>query len=316
MDKHTLHVLQRGGTSHRFNQDRFRVWRSEDRLILTIADGHGGKPYTRSGLGARFACEIATGLLRTDIAPCDFPAALKQRWDDSVRKHLAFHPLEDWELQRARGLPPQSVYGTTFLAAVLKADRATIYQLGDGDTYIINPDGNLFSNIPDPACCGNLTISLCQSPDTILRHFRIMDQPGPAGAVMLHSDGCEGALLRALPGLLHRDSTDAYLEQMLTLTDHGDDQTFLLAYHRDLTDSDVFRTNLSNQICSMHRENRRRRQQQKDSEEYTRLKAFLNKALIKANSMVDNTARDAYKLSLQPSILRFLELQKLLGIQT
>lgn len=45
-------------------QDSSLVYQEEDKSIIVVADGHGGKVYIRSQLGSKLACQAAVEVLK------------------------------------------------------------------------------------------------------------------------------------------------------------------------------------------------------------------------------------------------------------
>lgn len=318
MIHYNMFAWQKTGSAHCTCQDRYRALRLEDRLILVVADGHGGRPYTRSALGADFGCSAAVAALREEVEGGDIPAAIKDRYDAMVAEHLACHPLEDDELERVGDLPHPVVYGTTLLAAVLTLDSTELYQLGDGEIHILKADGTFFPALPDDdGCRGNMTTSLANNREFALSHFRHARYQEPTAALMMFSDGCDGGLLRAAAGLAEPPALLAHLENMLHRTNHGDDQTFLLTYDPGIVEKDSFREGLSAALQTMRAEAKRRKREQRDWEEYKRLCSYLNLALRKANRMArrNDPELEAYMKALKPSYKRYMQLRARFGAE-
>lgn len=312
MMRYTLSSRQKTGSAHRSCQDRFRVARNEGRLALIQADGHGGRPYTRSGLGARFACAAAEKVLMSGLSDEKIPAAVKILYDSMVKKHLAFRPLADWEQERVGSRPHEAVYGATLLAAVLTPDSTLCLQLGDGEIHALKADGTFFPSLPeDEGCCGNLTTSLANSRSLALRSFRLVRWPESAAAVMMFTDGCEGGMLQVAAGLADLPSLDAHLEEMLRSTNHGDDQTFLMAYDAAAVQVPAFQETLTGILHDMQEAARCAKQELRDREEYAELSSYLQLALRKAKRMSRKGVPELrdYLAKLKPSYERYLQLQ-------
>ncbi len=313
MKSYCIRTLQNGGSRHRFCQDRYYTHRCADRLILAVCDGHGGRPYCRSGLGARFAAAAAVAVLESDIEAALIPAAIKDRYDAMVKKHLAHRPLTQREAERAGDMPHSGVYGTTVLAAVITDHGTDIYQLGDGEIRAVSKKGNFFPMLPaDESCRGNLTSSLANGREFALRHFRHLHYASPIGALMLFSDGCEGGFLDTAHALTDPSRLEEGLQAMLHRTDHGDDQTFLLAYDPTAIAQESFQETLTQRIKAAREAIRRKNQIRREREEYARLAAYMNLALQKAERMrqAKDPTLQPFLTSLQPSYQRFLQLRK------
>lgn len=94
-------------------QDRFLIQQTGDRLILAVADGHGGDPHCRSDAGAQFACEAALEVLadeNTDYTQAHI--AIKRLFDEKVTAHLLDTPMTQSEMELLEDAPAQYAYGT------------------------------------------------------------------------------------------------------------------------------------------------------------------------------------------------------------
>lgn len=314
MAAYHLRALQIPGTSHRFCQDRYRIYQDGDKHLLIAADGHGSPPYTRSGLGARFACAAAEAALKAPAA--NIRAAIKDRYDTMVEKHLAFHPLEDWELARLGQLPHRAAYGTTLLAAALESSRTTLYQLGDGEIYALGADGQLLPPLPDDEFCqGNLTSSLSNGRCFVLQHWRTIRYDTPVAAVLLLTDGCEGGMPQAAAGLAAPETLEQQLAAMLDKTRHGDDQTCLLAFDPEIVEKEGFRQQLASLLQALAEDAKCQKQALQHREELQQLSAYLALATRKANRLAqrNDPAFSEYMQSLKPSFDRYMQLQSLLN---
>ena len=307
-----VRAVRRTGSAHRHCQDRYRVISDGDRLILAVADGHGGRPYVRSGLGARMACAAAAEVLLNCPDPAQIPGAIKDRYDGLVARHLALRPLADWELERLGGRPPAEAYGTTLLAALVGPDSTGLFQLGDGDLHALDLRGDFFPALPaDAACVGNLTTSLASGRDHVLAHFRAAWFPAPAAALVMFTDGCDGGLLRAVRALADPEGPEEQLRELFRETAHGDDQTLLLVCSPE-ADGEDFRAGLGENIRRMEEKRRLQRQERRDRAEYAELKSYLRLALRKAERMrrSGDPALGAYLDKLEPSFRRMNELRE------
>lgn len=316
MMHYNITSVRKTGSAHRVCQDRFRTVCDQDRLILIAADGHGGRPYTRSGLGARFACAAAEAALRAGIDDGSIPAAIKDRYDAMVAKHLALRPLEAWELERLGGRARREVYGATLLAAMITPDSTLLVQLGDGEIHALKEDGTFFPRLPDDSACrGNLTTSLCNSRAFALDSFRVIRYPEPAAALMMFTDGCEGGLLQAASGVADLPCLQAHLDAMLRTTNHGDDQTFLLAVDAGAVEQAAFRDTLTAALEDMKAAAKRARQEARDREDYMQLCSYMSLALRRANRMKqkNDPELEVFLQKLKPSYERYLQLQARFG---
>ncbi|HEY7173848.1 MAG TPA: protein phosphatase 2C domain-containing protein [Micromonosporaceae bacterium] len=188
-------------------------------VVVAVADGHGHARHFRSARGAEMAVTIATrqgivaageidratdpmqvaDALRLHIAP-----SIVDGWHEGVQRDLDETPVSADELAAAGlGASPTAedltyAYGTTLLVAVAVGTWLAFLQLGDGDLFLIAPDGTVHFPVPyDPRLDGLRTTSLCQ-PDAIdsIRYGIVRAAPGSVGAIMLATDGFGNAQMR------------------------------------------------------------------------------------------------------------------------
>ena len=265
---HQVIARCRTGSSHIMRhkpcQDRLcRVQTPDFTLVLAVADGHGSPEYSRSGIGARFAVYAAQKVLPSDAPDEEVVKDIKWLYDHLVARHLSRHPLSDREmaLLSAARLHPVAAYGCTLAAAVIDYNRGTTsrYCLGDSDAVLIDANGHFPPSMPeDPACVGSATSSMCQSPETVKEHFRIQHLVGIMAAVGVYSDGAEAEDWRAAEVLFSKgdeaseESMENRVEKLLKVTDHGDDQTFVLAADPEAVNTDAFRAGLAEEVHRGH----------------------------------------------------------------
>lgn len=286
---HQVIARCRTGSSHIMRhkpcQDRLcRVQAPDFTLVLAVGDGHGGTEYTRSGLGARFAVYAAQKVLPSDAPDEEVVKDIKWLYDHLVARHLSRHPLSDREmaLLSAARLHPVAAYGCTLAAAVIDYTRSTTsrYCLGDSGVVCIDASGRFPPSMPeDPACVGSATSSMCQSPESVKEHFRIQHLDGIMAAVDVYSDGAEAEDWRAAEVLFSKgneaseESMENRVEKLLKVTDHGDDQTFVLAADPEGVNTDAFRAGLAEEVHRGHQllALTRGLEKRKQSEVYLRL---------------------------------------------
>lgn len=276
-------------TRHKPCQDRLCHVQTPDFTLLAVADGHGSAEYTRSGLGARFAVYAAQKVLPSDAPDEEVVKEIKGLYDHLVARHMARHPLSEREmgLLSAARLHPVAAYGCTLAVAVIDYahNSTTRYCLGDSGVFCIDTSGHFPPPLPeDPACVGSATSSMCQSPETVKQHFRIQHLDGSimAAAVGVYSDGAEAEEWRAAEALFDDEASEepmeTRVEKLLKLTDHGDDQTFVLAVDPEAVTTDDFQAGLAEEIHRGHQVMALNRglEKRKQSEVYLRL--LLDKA--------------------------------------
>ena len=276
-------------TRHKPCQDRLCHVQTPDFTLVAVADGHGSAEYTRSGLGARFAVYAAQKVLPSDAPDEEVVADIKWLYDHMVARHMARHPLSEREmgLLSAARLHPVAAYGCTLAVAVIDYahNSTTRYCLGDSGVFCIT-SGHFPPSMPeDPACVGSATSSMCQSPETVKEHFRIQHLDGSiVAAVGVYSDGAEAEDWRAAEALFStgdeasEESMENRVSKLLKLTDHGDDQTFVLAVDPEAVTTDDFQAGLADEIHRGHQVMALNRglEKRKQSEVYLRL--LLDKA--------------------------------------
>lgn len=285
---HQVIARCRTGSSHIMRhkpcQDRLCRVQTPDFTLLGVADGHGGTEYSRSGLGARFAVYAAQKVLPSDAPDEEVVKDIKWLYDHLVARHLSRHPLTDHEMSllSAARLHPVAAYGCTLAAAVIDYNRGTTsrYCLGDSGVVCIDASGRFPPSMPeDPACVGSATSSMCQSPESVKEHFRIQHLDGIMAAVGVYSDGAEAEDWRAAEVLFSKgdesseESMENRVEKLLKVSDHGDDQTFVLAADPEGVNTDAFRAGLAEELYRGHQllAITRGLEKRKQSEVYLRL---------------------------------------------
>lgn len=321
MTGYTLHTRTLQGSSHKKArnkpcQDRLLVRQSEDALLLAVADGHGGTPYCRSGFGARLACQAAAAVLLSSGGLDDrqAAAALKDKFDSLVRKHLAFRPLSGEEKFLLCGRPDASAYGTTLLAAVIRTEGTAVYQIGDGGIYLLDEKGRFLPALTeDSDCSGCITSSMAYDNDRYMNHIRIRHYPGRPAAAMLFSDGY--GFSSPLPWqaaciLRQPDQLESALDQLLRQGDHGDDQSFILACAPNKIAAPAFWEGLDAEETKGKLAMRLEELQ----EEYERRHCWLELALQKGRRLQKQPTQDEeftrFKNLLRQRLTEFADLQK------
>ena len=185
--------------------------RDEPSVVVAVADGHGHARHFRSAEGAEIAVAVAARLgtgSAAEIAAAGDAAAVEEIlgrlapavvsvWREHVRRDIEERPVTDDE-RVAAGLAPDAAfidlvygYGATLLVAIAAGAWLACLQLGDGDLFVVAPDGTVRRPVPsDPRLDGLRTTSLCQ-PDAVdsIRYGVVRAAAQPIGAVMLATDG-------------------------------------------------------------------------------------------------------------------------------
>ena len=150
-------------------QDAVRTWVEGDSAVVAVADGHGHHEHFRSDVGAQLAVQTAVDALVAALpqftdsgaahrAIPDVAAGAVEAWTAGVRQHAANNPFE-------AGVPRDQLrpYGTTLLAMAVVGDALAFFQIGDGDTVVVDGSGHATRPLPeDPDLDGVSTASLCQ----------------------------------------------------------------------------------------------------------------------------------------------------------
>jgi hypothetical protein len=154
-------------------QDAVLTWVDGDAAVVAVADGHGHHEHFRSDVGAQVAVATAVDALVAALpqladsgsahrALPGVAARAVEAWTAAVRQHAADHPFE-------AGAPRDQLrpYGTTLLAMAAVGDALALFQIGDGDTVVVDSAGRASRPLPeDPDLDGVSTASLCQ-PDPL-----------------------------------------------------------------------------------------------------------------------------------------------------
>lgn len=229
--------------AHRPCQDRYLVCQTDDRLILAVADGHGGSFYCRSNVGARYACEAAVEILKDTTVTWELvPRHIKALYDSKVEAHLLKKPLTEDERILVNGQPDRVAYGSTLLTVCITPEGIFRAQVGDGDMHVVTASGNFLEDLPeDDNCVGFFTTSLV-SPFAA-DQFRWSFDPDSPASVILHTDGYVSD--RSHPwdilDLVKRFPKDSQIPQeVLDAGKRGDDQTVLVAIHSESVKTPAF----------------------------------------------------------------------------
>lgn len=294
---------------HKPRQDRFVTYQDGSCTILIIADGHGGESYVRSGLGARIACKAALDVLKSDLCTDQYPAAIKEKFDRLVKKHLQLRPLNHFEKEKTGSQPDEYSYGTTLLAVKITQDGIAALQIGDGRICLLNKEGMLFPEFPeDSNCIGSDTYSLVQE-DAIYK-FKYAYYPESATCVVLYTDGYEpkgNYPWNIFEGIGPQYSNEELMHELSLGDKYGDDQTILLLVDDSRFDSVIFQ----NGIAAMKRRHSNQRKKTKLQNELVSLQAFLSSALEKYKKITSRKEAENFKRkSIEPHYQQYLMLKQ------
>ncbi|MBQ9947155.1 MAG: protein phosphatase 2C domain-containing protein [Oscillospiraceae bacterium] len=188
-------------------QDSARVYTGEDLAVAAVSDGHGSAKHFRSGAGSEIATRIAIrslmefsernggidSIFRGDPenAARRIAANMICGWNEEIADHMRFVPYSEEENEKLRkfgGLPPETVYGATLIAAAATGRGLFGLQIGDGTFAAREKRGKMVFPMPeDERLVGNLTTSLCDND--AISSVRWFYQPGNYNGIVLSSDG-------------------------------------------------------------------------------------------------------------------------------
>ena len=190
-------------------QDAAALHADDQVAIIAVADGHGDKKHVRSAEGARIAVDLARSLLQTlagDLADDPeprvpaviaesieehLPRRLAWEWNRRVKAHSGQHQPDGlWHEDVA-------LYGTTVLCALFTRTLAVFLQLGDGDTLLVDGNGEVQRVFPsvDEGLWGTQTWSLCQQASATKAQVRCVDlRFAPPRLALLCTDGLRDSL--------------------------------------------------------------------------------------------------------------------------
>lgn len=186
------------GASHldagKLCQDASLSMKFRDMEIIAVSDGHGGKKYTNSDKGAKYAvCTVCNALIHVAFSR-EF-----NHMNTAMRSHLAKYIVANWNEGVAKDIAisgrddsPES-YGAT-LIAYLQTDKFWMaLQIGDGRCVMLSKKGKWQQPVPwDDRCFLNETTSLCDDNAALEFRFASGDINNLPKAVFLCSDGLDG----------------------------------------------------------------------------------------------------------------------------
>ncbi len=204
------------GSSHlasgRPCQDASFAGTIDDMHIAIVSDGHGGKPHSRSAIGAQLAVEIAKEIITTHFHDLTNPEyrlgifdMLVTKWKLKVVDHFNDNPLTDQEEETLSYVIREidsmgdfifPLYGCTLIAACVHPNGWFAFQIGDGTCVTLrhNPQSPASQPIPlDEKCFLYMTSSICD--DDAVEEFRYVEGSKddiPYG-IFLGSDGIENS---------------------------------------------------------------------------------------------------------------------------
>lgn len=194
-------------------QDYSATYEDDRASVIVVSDGHGSDNFTRSHLGAQFACEVAVEAVKDflfdpepiqnedtrDQAIFQLYRDILSGWKIRVAEDADCNPFAEAEVgqvaekYRQRYLNGQSTehaYGCTLILVIVTRDFCLAIRNGDGQCVMVDAEGNFSTPIPwNDNCQFNVTTSLCD-PDA-LDHFRSFYTTRLPAAVFAGSDGVD-----------------------------------------------------------------------------------------------------------------------------
>jgi len=166
-------------------QDASLSYSGDNYNIIAVADGHGDPKHDLSEIGAKFAVESATDILKKladDVAmqkdvllsrmvKDDFPRLVLRRWRELANNDYRNRVLSsNKDTVSDETDTPFTRYGTTLIAAIVTETQVIYAQIGDGDIVLLRDDKSyeIFSPV-DQNLVGGATYSL--SGNEAIRHF-------------------------------------------------------------------------------------------------------------------------------------------------
>lgn len=134
-----LQIYARKGKGHRVYQDALNVL-IKPKLKIIVCDGHGGKCYCRSNLGARIASNVAAKIkFEGDLDK--YVSEIHFQFLHLIQKHYQFRPFNEFEEELTTELADSLyAYGTTILGVVETNRGFYAFRVGDG--YLFYQDEN------------------------------------------------------------------------------------------------------------------------------------------------------------------------------
>lgn len=228
--------------NHKPCQDYVLTEERENITVMTVADGHGGEPYVRSGLGARMACWVARNVMLDDrLSQNQYCAEIKRRFDALVDKHLALRPLEPWELEKMKGQPHlRYAYGTTLLAMRITSSDIWCMQLGDGAIHILDEHGRFLPSPKTEQQIMGETASLVMQE--AIGYMHTARHKKQVGVTLMHTDGyfCGDSRPWPIVDAVCEVEQKQPLDQVLCDGDVGDDQSIVIYFDEVIVAQSAF----------------------------------------------------------------------------
>ena len=186
-------------------QDFSSSYQSNDRIIITCCDGHGGSKYIRSHIGSHMASNAIMNVfnsltksllrLKEEEIVNKIRLSILCEWNKLIEEEISSKPVSKNELS---GLNDEQIfdlkvnhtiaYGTTLCGAVLINNKLIAVKIGDTECIGIKRGKlvEIFDSSTDPAA--NVTYSMCQDDAYNYIQVRILDFNDLDG-IILCTDG-------------------------------------------------------------------------------------------------------------------------------
>ena len=189
-------------------QDYSSVYHDIERTIITCCDGHGGKVYIRSNVGAKMASFAIENVLkslnnssfRLDEEElenkiklellCEWNKLIERKITNSSVKKKELEGLNDDQIELLKNHPVVA-YGTTLCGALVYKNKLVVVSIGDCESVLISKGkvARVFDTNDDPA--GNITYSMCQDDAYQYLRVKILNFNNYDG-IILCTDGVSG----------------------------------------------------------------------------------------------------------------------------
>ena len=185
------------------NQDAFSLYRDDDLIVMTVADGLGSKP--KSDAGAEKVCKVVPECVK----------AWKRSGNTSV-KSLVSMIADRWQ----DGMDHINDYAATCLLSILDKEGITLVQVGDGMVYGIIDNQEVLLEEKTDEDFTNITSSIASADldDWKIKQYRITEKS--CFAIVLSTDGVSEDLLSAK----RKDFTEYLVAQL----DSNEDKSAML----------------------------------------------------------------------------------------
>lgn len=181
-----LQIYARKGLGHRVYQDALNV-STTSQLKIIVCDGHGGKCYCRSNLGAKIATYVG---LKTKFKGNidEYINEIHLEFLRLINKHFQLRPFNEYEKELAIDLEdPLYAYGTTILGVIEDINGFYAFRIGDGYLFYQNENYQWIDLFGDNSVGGLTPTSLVE------KNIQVEKAKIPLfNSIVVSSDGISG----------------------------------------------------------------------------------------------------------------------------